>query len=150
MYGASANDPGPNKLETKGETFSRPANTAQNLTETYRVQQMPNVREQTRTMKVLSDADPAENRPDNWSVMLFNHTGVNHDPGGPAGRIYWAKVLVHEVGHVMGLRHRERTDVGDGIEEPRTQNIMYTTTPDGATDLDLLQVLGIGHSGVFI
>jgi hypothetical protein len=66
-------------------------------------------------------------------------TDGNGSPGSARDALTYAGTIAHELGHVLGLRHR----VGpghDGLLMPWDQNLMHNNNPSTlAQDIDIIQ-----------
>ncbi len=70
-------------------------------------------------------------------------TDANGNPADPDDRFTYAGTIAHELGHILGLRHR----VGaghDGLLHPWGENLMHGVNPTTiAQDLDILQAKAV-------
>lgn len=83
----------------------------------------------------LDPSIPAADRKKHWAVTLCN---------GNSTEFRFGNTLAHEVGHALGLAHREATQ--DLLPE-LNQNLMHATEgPSVAQDLDILQTRVIHNS----
>lgn len=56
-----------------------------------------------------------------------------------------ANTIVHELGHILGLKHRDDVDLSDNLFKPHNLNIMDIRIPV-VDDLDLIQLWAMHHS----
>ncbi|MFH1747782.1 MAG: hypothetical protein ABIG44_12160 [Planctomycetota bacterium] len=74
----------------------------------------------------------------NFAILLASTS----NPGTDAGRLEYAQVLTHEIGHLFNLKHREKNPAsatdGDGLDWPR-ENVMYWADDERSLNLDIIQ-----------
>jgi len=89
---------------------------------------------------------PKHQRAGHPNLFAFLITNDNGDATDPARDPFYGKVIVHELGHVLNLRHR----VGpgpDGLGHPPRENIMCQGQPPGVSqDFDRLQAEAVRGS----
>jgi len=61
----------------------------------------------------------------------------------------WGRVISHEVGHALGLRHRGNAGTGrDGVGHPDEENRMYAFEDTFGLDFDLIQAMAVIQSPI--
>jgi hypothetical protein len=90
----------------------------------------------TQTMECMDGkTDPAA--ADLWALALSN---------GNSGWLQYGYSLAHEVGHMLGLAHRESASTGDLLPDSKV-NVMYATNvPLRRQDLDVIQARAVHNS----
>jgi hypothetical protein len=97
-----------------------------------------------RTMRLFA----AKHRTGHPQLFAMYVTNGNGNPARAADRFTYAGTIAHELGHVLGLRHR----VGpghDGVLHPWSENLMHHNNATTlAQDIDILQARAIQTSPV--
>jgi hypothetical protein len=106
-----------------------------------------------RTMSVAG-ANLREGHPKLWGFLIG--LGGDGDPTDQFDQMDWGITIAHELGHVLGLKHREPDPANlgpDGLTFPHDRNLMdinvhQIQAPENS-DIDLIQVITVHSSYVF-
>jgi len=137
---------GVNHYGSIGYTVNSPGNTQNSVNATYRLSAQEAAKQWTMS---LLNTQGGGLSPDNWSLLIDNYFG-----DGGLNAVAYASVLAHEVGHILGFKHRG--DTSDGIpDRAQWANVLSIPGEQGAAvykqkdDFDLLQALAVETARVF-
>ena len=67
----------------------------------------------------------------------------------PSDADSWGRVISHEVGHALGLRHRGNAGTGrDDVGHPDEENRMYALEDTFGLDFDIIQAKAVIQSPI--
>jgi hypothetical protein len=143
-------EPGHNTYDVSAYTVNSPGNAQASVTTTYRLSAQEAAKQWT--MSLLGSHGGGVG-PDNWSILVDNYSG-----DGQIRAVAYASAVSHEVGHILGLRHRVDggTDLPDGLpDRVKWANLMSLPydVPSAYLnndDFDLIQAMAVETARVFV